>query len=124
MSNRNNNAANVGNWIRRDKRLAIYLRDGQCCAWCGASVEDEGVELTLDHLVPCELGGDNSETNLVTACRSCNCARGALTVRQWLAWLRDHDVDTEGMARRVRVLRTRSLRKYRRIAKKIIKSRA
>lgn len=29
------------NWIRKDKRLAIYMRDGMACVYCG---------LTLDHL--------------------------------------------------------------------------
>lgn len=62
------------NWIRRDKRLAIYLRDGMSCVWCGAGVED-GVSLTLDHLEPRSHGGTNESTNLVTACLSCNSKR-------------------------------------------------
>ncbi|KKK72946.1 hypothetical protein LCGC14_2898780, partial [marine sediment metagenome] len=28
------------NWIRPEKRLAIYLRDGLACCYCGATVED------------------------------------------------------------------------------------
>ena len=70
------------NWIRREKRLAIYLRDGLACGWCGASVED-GAELTLDHLRPNSKGGSNHESNLVTCCRRCNSARGARTVRSF-----------------------------------------
>jgi len=35
------------NWIRKEKRLAIYLRDGLACGYCGQSIED-GAKLTLD----------------------------------------------------------------------------
>lgn len=70
------------NWIRQEKRLAIYLRDGCACAWCGAKVED-GTQLTLDHLVPHCKGGSNDETNLVTACKHCNDSRGARGVTKF-----------------------------------------
>jgi 5-methylcytosine-specific restriction endonuclease McrA len=127
MSNtRNKNshpASNGGKWIRPDKRLAIYLRDGQVCIWCGHSLED-GAELTLDHLVPCELGGDNHESNLVTACRHCNCSRRDLTVRQWLVVLRDRGIDTNGLAATVRRHTRRNLKKFRAMARQIIKARA
>lgn len=64
------------NWIRKARRLAIYLRDGFSCAYCGRDLRGaDPREVTLDHLVPrCE-GGSNHESNLVTACRSCNCSR-------------------------------------------------
>ena len=117
------NAANTGNWIRPDKRLAIYLRDGEACIWCGATIED-GAELTLDHLVPCELAVDNGERNLVTACRHCNCSRQSLTVRQWIVTLRDRGIDTDGLAAKVRRHVSRKLTSYRKMAKKIIASRA
>ena len=63
------------NWIRPEKRLAIYLRDGLSCAYCGASVES-GTKLTLDHIIPYVKGGTNSESNLVTCCHTCNSSRG------------------------------------------------
>jgi hypothetical protein len=62
------------NWIRKEKRLAIYLRDGLACVWCQATVEDT-VRLTLDHLIAHSKGGSNNETNLVTSCLSCNSSR-------------------------------------------------
>lgn len=62
-------------WIRNDKRIAIYLRDGGKCAYCQAR-PGERVRLTLDHLIPAELGGGNEASNLITACLSCNGARG------------------------------------------------
>ena len=77
---RDRHAANQGlNWIRPAKRLAIYLRDGLACCYCGEGIED-GAKLTLDHLTPhCE-GGSNSEDNLATACHRCNSSRGK---RDW-----------------------------------------
>jgi len=63
-----------GKWIRRDKRLAIMLRDGMQCVYCQASVEN-GASLTLDHITPWSLRGNNSEFNLVTCCLSCNSKR-------------------------------------------------
>lgn len=80
-------------WIRRNKRLAIYLRDGFACVYCGAGVED-AAKLTLDHVLPCELGGSNEGTNLVTCCLSCNSAKQACTTRQWFRRLRDRGVNT------------------------------
>ena len=68
------------NLIRQEKRLAIYLRDGLACAYCGHSVE-QGATLTLDHLKPHSRGGHNHESNLVTACERCNKSRGVRTVR-------------------------------------------
>jgi hypothetical protein len=70
------------NWIRQEKRLAIYLRDGCACVWCGAKVE-EGAQLTLDHLRCHSAGGSNAASNLVTACKRCNDSRGARTVREF-----------------------------------------
>ena len=116
------NAADVGNWIRRDKRLAIYLRDGEACVWCGATQED-GAVFSLDHVTPCELGGDNTEANLVTSCMSCNCSRRDKTVRQWLAYLRDNGVDTSKLAAKVRRHVSRKLTSYRKLAKQIISNR-
>ena len=63
------------NWIRQEKRLAIYIRDGLACAYCGDSVE-RGAMLTLDHVRPHSHGGSNEADNLVTCCKRCNSSRG------------------------------------------------
>ena len=70
-------------WIRPEKRLAIYLRDGLACAYCGAKAED-GKPLSLDHLLPCSKGGGNHEGNLVTCCLKCNSRRGNMDLDVWL----------------------------------------
>lgn len=95
-------ARNQGSkWIRRSTRLAIYHRDGFCCLYCGATAET-GAQLTLDHVLACELGGSNEATNLVTACLSCNSAKQHRTMREWFAALRDRGVDTSAISARVR----------------------
>jgi hypothetical protein len=82
------------NWIKKPKRLALYLRDGMACTWCGAKAED-GAKLTLDHLVPHSHGGSNEADNVTTTCHTCNSARGNRDVNAFakdVAQFLDHDV--------------------------------
>lgn len=72
------------NWIRKNKRLAIYLRDGMACLYCGDSVVNE-VKLTLDHLKPYSKGGSNDSKNLITCCLQCNSKRGNRRVKDFAA---------------------------------------
>jgi len=72
------------NWIRQERRLAVYLRDGLACVWCGDAVED-GVQLQLDHLRSPLRGGTHHASNLVTACAFCNKSRGTKTVSRFAA---------------------------------------
>jgi 5-methylcytosine-specific restriction endonuclease McrA len=66
----------TGQWIRREKRLAINLRDGLVCVYCLADLHGaDPRDVTLDHLTAKADGGSNHESNLVTACRACNCSR-------------------------------------------------
>lgn len=95
-------------WCRPSTRLAIYHRDGFCCVYCGATAES-GAQLTLDHVLACELGGDNNPTNLITACLSCNSSKQDATTRQWFATLRDRGIDTAEVGPRVRRQTARKL---------------
>lgn len=95
-------------WIRPATRLAIYSRDGFCCAYCGATAE-AGATLTLDHLTACELGGSNAPENLITACLSCNSSKQHRTIREWFAALRDRGIDTTQIAARIRRQTARKL---------------
>lgn len=52
----------------------IWARDGFRCLYCGRPMGE--VSLTIDHFVPIEGGGGNDPTNLVSACRRCNKAKG------------------------------------------------
>lgn len=86
---RHENGGQGMNWIRREKRLAIYLRDGLACAYCGEGIED-GAKLTLDHITPHCDGGSNEPSNLVTACHRCNSARGNRGWRKFAGHVADY----------------------------------
>ena len=53
ISRRGKHPANRRNWINVRRRLAIYLRDGMACVYCGSGIED-GIKMTLDHVIPLE----------------------------------------------------------------------
>lgn len=92
---------NGSKWIRPEKRLAIYIRDSFSCAYCGRNLKDaEPAEVNLDHLLPRSAGGNNEATNLITACKSCNCSR------QDKPWV---DYATGGAIDRIEQLRRRPL---------------
>jgi 5-methylcytosine-specific restriction endonuclease McrA len=59
------------------RRTRIYMRDKFRCQYCG--VRKSPGDLTLDHILPRSRGGDNSPTNIVTACVSCNTRKGSRT---------------------------------------------
>lgn len=97
-------SANGSSWIRVSTRMAIHHRDDFACVYCAA----HGGRLTLDHVGPVLRGGaKGSSAALVTACLSCNSAKGAKSYRAWLAALRADGVHTDAVRRRVlRALRT------------------
>lgn len=53
-------------------RAFVFERDGYRCSEC-ASTED----LTLDHIHPWSLGGQDTADNLRILCRPCNSSKGA-----------------------------------------------
>jgi len=103
-------------WIRPEKRLAIYLRDEFRCVYCGRNLHGaSNAEVTLDHLKCYSEGGSNSETNLITACRSCNSARGSRSIRVWA---------DEATRKTIRRNTRRKLGRYLEQAKALIKGEA
>lgn len=56
--------------VSKRLRFEILRRDNHACRYCGRSAPD--VELTIDHVIPVALGGNDEPANLVTACRDCN----------------------------------------------------
>jgi hypothetical protein len=107
--------AHTKNWCRKDKRLAIYLRDGLKCVYCQATLED--APLSLDHLVPRSDGGSNESGNLVTCCCECNRRRGVTPLTIWLAHTQ---TDPAATARFIVEHTALDLRPYRAEAKVII----
>ncbi|HLW01970.1 MAG TPA: HNH endonuclease [Ktedonobacterales bacterium] len=64
-------------------RQRVLERDNYTCVYCGR----RGGRLTLDHVVPVSRGGTSELNNLVTACVTCNSAKGTRTPQEWLAAL-------------------------------------
>lgn len=54
----------------QEVRKMIYDKAGGRCALCGRTITLS--EMTLDHIVPLDRGGEDSVRNLQSACRVCN----------------------------------------------------
>jgi hypothetical protein len=114
------------NWITQKKRLAIYLRDGCACVWCGAAVENAGTILSLDHLKPHSKGGDNSERNLVTCCKRCNDSRGNRSVKKFAeaaAGYLNHGIKPEAILAHIKATSKQPLNVFLSNAAKLIERR-
>lgn len=110
MKTRRDSKNYVSKWIRPEKRKRIYTRDNHTCCYCGTSIyEDAEMILTLDHVVPKELGGTNEHTNLVTACKSCNCSKRDTSLKGFIQYLADQGRDTSKIAKTIRNARRRKL---------------
>jgi 5-methylcytosine-specific restriction endonuclease McrA len=92
-------------WIRKDKRWAIYLRDGMRCVYCGAHATQ--TVLTLDHCKPRKQGGSNDARNLVTCCYSCNSAKKNMSLRSWYRELEKKGADVAAIRAHVSRCRAR-----------------
>jgi len=107
-----------GKWIYKPTRHAIYLRDNHTCVWCGKHVS-EGIELSLDHLIPWVYFGADVHTNLVTCCRKCNSKRGDKQLRSWYRVVENEFQSLEELKQtkkyiaKVRRSTTSSIKKYR-----------
>ena len=53
----------------------LFLRDRRLCLYCGGQFPEH--MLTRDHVRPLSQGGEDCWSNVVTACRACNHAKGA-----------------------------------------------
>ena len=67
----------------RENRLKIYERDGYKCQHCDKQLTR--FTATLDHVQAVKEGGDNSSSNLVTACRECNSKKNAKLLGDFMA---------------------------------------
>src|SRR5262245_2812857 len=76
--------------LSRDLRLRIFERDEWQCWYCGIEIEESSAfsSASIDHLLPESRGGSNEESNLVTACRSCNSKKNNRTLEEYRAYIR------------------------------------
>lgn len=64
------------------RRQKILGRDSHTCHYCGAYADE------VDHKIPKDKGGDDSEGNLVAACFDCNKQKGVLMYDEFLLILK------------------------------------
>lgn len=64
--------------------LALKAQYNYTCLCCGR--REPEIELTRDHIVPLEAGGDDWITNIQPLCRPCNGGKGARTIDYRLRW--------------------------------------
>jgi hypothetical protein len=57
--------------ISEKVRYQVFSRDFFRCKACGRGA-DNGVKLTVDHIIPVDWGGTNDIKNLLTLCEECN----------------------------------------------------
>ena len=72
---------------RRLWRAAIKRAWGNKCAYCGATPIDDK-SLTIDHVRAKSNGGEDTTSNCIPACPSCNADKGSL---EWVGWFRKQD---------------------------------
>jgi hypothetical protein len=70
----------------------IWYRDGFQCMYCGKKLPD--VQLTIDHFVPIEMGGEDEPSNYLSCCRQCNKDKGN---RNPLEYCKTDELDYEGL---------------------------
>ena len=69
--------------------IKVFERDGWRCYLCGCETpkgkrgtyDDDAPE--LEHIIPVSRGGEHSYANTACSCRSCNAAKGDLTVEEF-----------------------------------------
>lgn len=59
-------------------RFEVLSAAGYRCFYCGRSVQEDGIRLTVDHIQPVSKGGTNDRANLRAACFDCNIGKGAM----------------------------------------------
>ena len=62
--------------VYRAAREEAIRRFGKVCLYCGSHSK----RITVDHIIPRSLGGQDYVDNLAPCCRSCNEQRGAWSI--------------------------------------------
>ena len=69
---------------RRQWRQSIKDAWSNRCAYCGKPPIDDD-SLTVDHVRPKSMGGEDKTSNCIPACRECNQDKSS---QHWVAWFR------------------------------------
>jgi len=61
----------------------VWVADGFKCGYCGRKMGD--VQMTVDHFIPLEMGGENSTANYLSCCRRENKLKGGRDPKEFCA---------------------------------------
>lgn len=67
---------------KANTKSAVWSKTNGICFYCGTGVEPFE-NFTVDHFIPRSRGGSDELSNLVPACRSCNCSKHDLLLEEW-----------------------------------------
>lgn len=95
-----------GHWISDAKRMDLYAACNDRCTYCARKVRPvKGQKAkngrTLDHVIARDNGGNHAATNVVVACRSCNSAKGTMSLEAFLVYLASMKIDATEVKARV-----------------------
>ena len=62
--------------VSKRVRFEVLRRDDHTCQYCGAKAPE--AQMTVDHVMPVALGGDDTPRNLTTACSDCNSGKSSI----------------------------------------------
>jgi hypothetical protein len=81
-------------------RVAILVRDGGVCVYCGADYT-KGAVLEADHVVARSRKGSDDPSNLVTACEACNLDKAHMSLAIYVLHRAEQGLPTAGLVERV-----------------------
>ena len=81
IKGRSYGSARMSHTVPTLTRRKLIRRDRGLCAYCGLRFKDD--ELTTDHVRPVSKGGQHVWTNVLSACKGCNSAKGNREPHDW-----------------------------------------
>lgn len=67
--------------------LAYQINGKEECQFCHKTVSEDGIEMSIDHKFPQDLGGPTITNNLIPACKTCNGKKRNMTCEQFAIYL-------------------------------------
>jgi hypothetical protein len=81
IKGRSHGSGRISHSVPTLTRRKLIRRDRGLCAYCGLRFKDD--ELTTDHVIPVSKGGQHVWTNVLSACKGCNSAKGSREPHDW-----------------------------------------